>query len=129
MNSQKTIFIVDDDTFLLDMYSLKFREAGFHVEIASGGEEALEKIRGGLKPDIMLLDIVMPSIDGVEILRILKKEKLLTNTIIVILSNLSQKQDVQKAIDLGADDYIIKAHFTPSEVVKKVEEILNSRQL
>ncbi|MDP3785444.1 MAG: response regulator, partial [bacterium] len=88
MNDQKKIFLVDDDEFLLDMYSVKFRESGFQVDLARGGEEALAVLRQGLAPDIILLDIVMPAIDGFEFLRISGKENLCKNSKVIILSNL-----------------------------------------
>jgi len=121
--NKRKILIVDDDEFLLDMYSVKFRELGFEVEISFSGQEALEKIRNGLVPDIVLLDIVMPNMDGFEFLQILKKENLLKNTKIIVLSNLGQKDDIERGLSLGASDYIIKAYFTPSEIVKKIEKL------
>ena len=75
MSEQKyKILIVDDDEFLLEMYSLKFRTAGYQVEVAKSGEEALEKIRGGLETDAMLLDVVMPGLDGFETMKIIRKD-------------------------------------------------------
>ena len=108
---------------MLDMYSLKFRESGFLVDVAKGGGEALEKAKA-VNPDVILLDIVMPQLDGFEVLRSLKKEKYAEGAIIVILTNLGQKEDVERGLALGANDYIIKAHFTPSEVVNKVKSLL-----
>ena len=128
MNSTaKKILIVDDDEFLLEMYSLKFRESGFDVEVAHGGEEALQKIKGGLRPEVLLLDVVMPGLDGFEVLRLIKKDNLLPGAFFVILTNLGQKEDVEKGLRLGAHDYIVKAHFTPSEVVKKVTALLEKK--
>lgn len=124
-NQIKKVFIVDDDEFLLDMYAIKFRESGFQVDIAKGGEEALEKIRGGYSPDAALLDVVMPSIDGFELLRIIKKENLLPHGVVIILTNLGQKEDIDRGLRLGANDYIVKAHFTPAEVVEKVSQLLS----
>lgn len=121
----KTILIIDDDPFILDMYVLKFKESGFAIEIAKDGKEGLQKIKD-LKPDIVLLDIVMPILDGFEVLRTLNKEKLLDTTRVILLTNLGQKDDVERGLKLGAKDYIIKAHFTPSEVVEKVKTVLNS---
>ena len=118
------VFIVDDDEFLLDMYAVKFRESGFEVEIARGGEEALAKIQSGYVPDAILLDIVMPGLDGFEMLRMMKKENLGGGSRVIILSNLGQKEDIERGLELGAKDYIVKAHFTPTEVVKKVEALL-----
>lgn len=124
--SQKTkILIVDDDDFLLEMYALKFREAGFDVDIASCGEEAVDKLKEGEKPNVLLLDIIMPKMNGFEFLSFIKKEKLLEDNMkVIILTNLGQKSDVDKGLRLGADDYFVKAHHTPSEIVGKVENLL-----
>ena len=121
--SATKVLIVDDDAFLLDMYSIKFKESGFSVEIAQNGEEAVEKVKE-LNPDVILLDIVMPKLDGFEVLRAFKKDKIAENALIIILTNLGQKEDIEKGLALGAADYIIKAHFTPSEVVAKVKSLL-----
>ena len=91
-----TVFLVDDDEFLLDMYALKFKSSGFNVEIAYGGEEALTKIKKGLSPDVVLLDVVMPKLNGFEFLEMARKEKLLENSLVVILSNLGQKDEIAK---------------------------------
>ncbi len=123
----KKILIVDDDEFLLEMYALKFKDSGFDVDSAKGGEETLAKLREGARPDIMLLDVVMPVMDGFEVLRIAKKENLMPKTIVVILTNLGQKEDVDKGMALGADDYIVKAHFTPSEVVRRAVGLIESK--
>jgi CheY-like chemotaxis protein len=122
-----TIMIVDDDAFLLDMYALKFTQNNFNVIPALGTPQALEKLQGGEKPDIMLLDIVMPVMDGLEFLEKVKKDKLAEDTMIIMLSNLGQDTDIDRAIKLGADGYIIKASATPSEVVTKVEEIMGKK--
>ena len=123
----KKILIIDDDEFLLDMYSLKFREAGFQVEVGRSGEEALNLVRQGLKPEVVLLDIVMPTIDGFEFLRLVKKENLLQGALVVILSSLGQREDIEKGLALGANDYIVKAHSTPSEVLRKIETLLEKK--
>ena len=124
MTQQKrTILIVDDDPFILDMYVLKFKEKGFATTIAKTGKEALQKIQEEI-PDVALLDIVMPAMDGFEVLRTLKDNPAATHTKIILLTNLGQKEDVDRGMELGADDYIIKAHFTPTEVVEKVNRVL-----
>ncbi|MCH7882943.1 response regulator [Patescibacteria group bacterium] len=122
--NKKKIFIVDDDEFLLDMYSVKFRENDFEVETASNSSEALDKINAGLTPDVILLDLVMPGLDGFEFMKKIKEKKLIPRSLIIILTNLGEKEDVDKGMKMGANDYIIKAHYTPSEVVKKVKELL-----
>lgn len=117
------ILIVDDDPFILDMYALKFREQGFDVEVARDGKEGLNKIKE-YEPEVVLLDVVMPILDGFDVMRELKKEKAGPTIRVILLTNLGQKDDVERGMQLGAYDYIIKAHFTPSEVVDKVRNIL-----
>ncbi|MBU2109629.1 response regulator [Patescibacteria group bacterium] len=118
------VLIIDDDEFLVDMYSIKFREQGFDVEIAFSGNEAIEKIKSGLNPDMILVDLVMPNMDGFEFLREIKNKGIAKNSKLIILTNLGQEDDIKKGLALGADDYVIKAHFTPSEVIKKVTAVL-----
>ena len=120
----KKIFIVDDDKFLLDMYTFKFKEKGFDVIQAFGSIDALNKLKGGIVPDIMLLDVVMPTMDGFELLSIIKNEKLAPNAKVLVLSNLGQPTDVEKGRSLGANGYVIKASATPSEVVEKVMTVM-----
>ncbi|RJQ30682.1 response regulator [Candidatus Parcubacteria bacterium] len=126
-NAKQKILIVDDDEFLLDMYATKFRQDGFDVEVASGGGDAIEKIKAGLKPHLMMLDVVMPGMDGFQTLEKIKNENLLPDSKIIVLSNLGQKEDITRGTSLGACDYIVKAYFTPSEVVKKASEVLNKK--
>jgi len=129
MTTAKTkhkILIIDDDEFLLDMYATKFREEKFDVETARGAREALDKIKNGLTAEIILLDIVMPGMDGFGFLEEIKKEKLLGNSKVIILSNLGQKEHIDKGLALGAADYVVKAYFTPSEVVQKINKLLAS---
>lgn len=120
---KRKVLIIDDDEFLLEMYTLKFQEHGFGVEVARNGKKALEVIPE-YNPDIILLDIVMPSMDGFEVLREIKKQKLAPNALILVLTNLGQKDDTEKGMSLGADGYVVKAHFTPTEVVEKVKGLL-----
>ncbi|KKT40832.1 MAG: Alkaline phosphatase synthesis transcriptional regulatory protein PhoP [Candidatus Giovannonibacteria bacterium GW2011_GWA2_44_13b] len=125
MPSETKVLIVDDDEFLLEMYSLKFKESGFIVEVAQNGEEAIKKAKEVL-PDIILLDVVMPKMDGFDVLRALRKENIAPKALILILTNLGQKDDFDRGMKLGAADYIVKAHYTPSEVVKKVRSLLEN---
>ncbi|MDP2668729.1 MAG: response regulator transcription factor [bacterium] len=117
------VLIVDDDEFLLEMYAMKFTEFGFQVDTAENGEEAVKKAKAD-PPDVILMDVVMPKMDGFDLLRNLKKENAAPDAVTLVLTNLGQKDDVEKGMKLGATDYIIKAHFTPSEVVKRVESLL-----
>lgn len=118
------ILIIDDDEFLLDMYATKFREESFDVETARGAKEGLEKIKNGLLVEMILLDIVMPGMDGFGFLEDAQKEKLIGKSKVIILSNLGQKEHIDKGLALGATDYVVKAYFTPSEVVQKINKLL-----
>ena len=126
----KKIFIVDDDSFLLDMYALKFSQSGFDVSTALGAIPALEKLRADptYQPDLILLDIVMPVIDGFEFMEKMKEEKLAPNAMHIVLSNRGQDSDIKRAQDLGAIGYIVKASTTPAEVITQVTEIINKAQ-
>ena len=125
-NSKKKICIIDDDNFLLDMYALKFNQNNFEVYTAPGAVQALEKVRGGLVPDIILLDVVMPEMDGFQFLETLNKENLLRNTIKIILSNRGQQSDIEHGEQLGASGYIVKANSTPAEIVARVIEMVKA---
>jgi CheY-like chemotaxis protein len=122
--SKKKILIVDDDSFLLDMYALRFTQAGFDVETASSASEVLEKLRAGLVPVICLFDVVMQTMDGFEMLETINQEGLIPKTIKIYLTNLGQEQDLARGKALGAASYIVKANSTPSEVVEKVNKVL-----
>ena len=122
----KKIFIVDDDSFLLDMYALKFSQGGYDVTTALGALPALEKLRaGGYAPDIILLDIVMPVVDGFEFMEKMKSEKLAPKAVHIVLSNRGQDADIKRATDLGAAGYIVKASTTPAEVITQVADIMS----
>lgn len=120
--NKKRILLVEDDRFLSDMYSTKLAESGFEVELAVDGEEGLAKIKEK-KPDLVLLDIVLPKKDGFEIMQEVRKDESLKNVLIIALTNLGQKEEVEKGMKLGANDYIIKAHFTPTEVDAKIRAL------
>jgi len=123
----KKILLVEDDQFLIDIYQKKLKDSGFEVEVAKDGEKALEILKEK-EFDLMLLDIVLPRIDGWKILEEIRKmkgeKKDLEKMKIVIWSNLGEKEDVKKGLSLGATSYLIKANFTPSEVVKEIEKLL-----
>lgn len=127
-DKKKTILIVDDDSFLLDMYALKFSQSGFTVDTALGSTAALQKLKQSVSPDILLTDVVMPVMDGFELLEKINEEKLIPNTIKIIISNLGQTEDIEKGKALGASGYIVKANATPSEVVARVVSITQPKQ-
>jgi DNA-binding response OmpR family regulator len=116
----KKILLVEDDPFLIDIYTTKLKAAGFSVEVAKDGQEAIRKLNEKT-PDLLLLDIVLPQIDGWEIL---EKARNFEKLKILVLSNLGQKEEVEKGLKLGATKYLIKAHYTPSEVVEEIKKVL-----
>jgi putative two-component system response regulator len=124
---KKKILIVDDDNFLLDMYALKFSQSNFEVYTAPGGAEAIEKLKGGLSPDLILMDIIMPEMDGFEMLEKINKENFSPKSVKIILSNKSEQQDIDRGNQLGVSGYIVKANSTPSEVIAQVNTILSKK--
>jgi|AntRauTorckE6833_2_1112554.scaffolds.fasta_scaffold35266_2 CheY-like chemotaxis protein len=131
MNSEHTqslkILIVDDDSYLSDMYSFKFQELGFETKVVQSAEAALSLIEAGVETfDVLLLDLVMPGTDGFEFLATVREKDLLKESTIIALTNQSREQDIEKAESLGARGYIVKASSIPSEVVTAVVEIHNS---
>ncbi len=121
------ILIVDDDQFLLNMYSFKFGKENFDVTAITGGEEALRKLREGFNPDVLLLDVIMPTVDGNELLNIIRKENLAPRAAIIMLTNQSKDGNIVNAKSLGIDGYIIKATTIPSEVVEEVLKITRAK--
>jgi CheY-like chemotaxis protein len=121
------VYLVDDDRFLLDLYAVKFKNAGHDVTLFSGGEELLAALRkGGAVPNLILLDIIMPGMTGFETLESLRKENLAKGSKVIFLSNQGQNSDIEKAKQLGADGYIIKASAIPSEVFTEAIRIIEA---
>ncbi len=123
MPSKKKILLIEDDEFLAELYATKLSMDNFEVFLALDGEKGQRMIKEK-KPDLILLDIVLPKMDGFEILRFLKSDKKLKDIPVILLTNLSQKNEVKKGLELGASDYLIKAHFMPSEVIKKIKNLI-----
>jgi DNA-binding response OmpR family regulator len=118
------ILLVEDDSFLLGMYATKFELEGFKVVMAEDGEKAVRAAQKEL-PDIILLDIILPKLNGFEVLKQLKAEDATGKIPVILLTNLSQRDEIEQGMKMGAKDYLIKAHFMPSEVVEKIKKILN----
>ena len=116
VENKKKLLIIEDDVFIRDIYQIKFEQEGFEVVMAENGIIAFEKMETFL-PDAILLDIVMPYMDGMEVLGKIKRNPSLKDIPIIMLTNISEKEKVEKAVEDGANDFLIKSHFTPSEVV------------
>jgi CheY-like chemotaxis protein len=127
-NTSYKILIVDDDKFLLNMYSIKFQKEKFEVVTATDGSDALKKLQEGFVPDAIVLDIVMPIMDGIEFLEKMRAQKLAEKTAVLILSNQGQSADIEKAKAMGIDGYIVKATTIPAEVVAEVMRMLAARK-
>ncbi len=124
--SKPVILLAEDDTFLSGMYVTKLTMEHYTVELATDGAMALDKARE-LHPDLLLLDVLMPKMNGFDVLRQLKADAATADIPVILLTNLGQKSDVQEGLDLGAADYLIKAHFMPSEVVEKIKRLLQPK--
>lgn len=117
------ILIVDDDTFLSGIYATKLDLEGFQVLTAHDGEEGIKAAQKD-KPDLILLDVLMPKLDGFEALKRLKADAGTKDIPVIMLTNLGQKEDIEKGLEDGAVDYLIKAHFVPAEAVAKIKKVL-----
>ncbi|MEK7610531.1 MAG: response regulator [Patescibacteria group bacterium] len=126
MNKNK-ILLVDDDRFLLDMYSTKFADRGFEVVTVTTGQEALGKLAGGLMPVAVVTNIIMPTMDGFQLIQSLRDKGYQHQMAIIILSSLGQKEDIEMGIKLGIDGYIVKASSTPTEVVERIIYIIEQK--
>lgn len=121
-----SILLVDDDRLLRDMYAVKFKEQGFTTEEAEGALEALERLRAGLSPDVIMFDIVMPGLDGYGFLETLHTEGLVPRAIKVALSNQGLDAEIERAKSLGANEFIVKANTIPSQVVSQVVHVVQN---
>ncbi|MGB3988494.1 MAG: response regulator [Minisyncoccales bacterium] len=117
------ILVVEDDKFLRELISQKLTREGYDVKEAIDGEDGVVKVKEE-KPDIILLDLILPGMDGFEVLAKIKDDPEVENIPVVILSNLGQRDDVERGLKLGAVDFLIKAHFTPGEIIEKIEKVM-----
>lgn len=125
-NKTYTVLLAEDDNFVSDIYNLKLQKEGFQVVLAQDGREAIKYLETEV-PDIIMLDIMMPYADGMDVLVAMQKDEHLKHVPILMLTNLSDRENIDKAMSMGASDYLIKAHFTPSEVVQKVRELIKQK--
>ena len=117
------VLIVEDDRFLRELLIRKLEGQGFIISTAVEGKEVLSKVKEEL-PQLILLDLILPGIDGFEVLKQIKEDSQINKIPVIILSNLGQQEEVEKGLKLGAADYLVKAHFTPDEIIGKIKEVL-----
>jgi len=123
MKSTKKILLIEDDPFISDVYITNLKNNGFEVLLANDGESGLDIIKKE-KFDLVLLDLLLPKIDGFEILRNIKKDPALKDIPVIILTNLGEKENIERGKELGAVDYLVKINFTPKEVIEKINSYL-----
>jgi DNA-binding response OmpR family regulator len=125
-NGKRRVLLVEDERMLAEMYATKFTMEGYEVVKAFDGAEGLAAAKES-DPDIILLDIIMPKLDGFAVLKELRADPKLKSVPVVLLTNLGQDDDVSKGKKLGATDYFVKADHTPAEVVEKVKQTLGGK--
>jgi DNA-binding response OmpR family regulator len=125
MSNDSTILLVEDDTFLIDILVQKFKSDGYDIIHAGDGETALKKVHEN-DPDLIFLDIILPGMNGFEVLKKLEDDDTVRDVPVAFLSNLGQKEDIEKGKRLGAVDFIVKANHSLDEIVNKAGEILDS---
>jgi len=124
MKNMKKILIIEDEEILLDLIQRRLLQEGYQVIVAKDGEEGLRKLKEE-KPDLILLDIIMPKMGGFEVMEEMNKDKDLKKIPIIIISNSGQPVELSRAKELGIKDWLIKTDFSPSDVVEKVKKQLN----
>jgi DNA-binding response OmpR family regulator len=123
---EENILIIEDDKFLRELISRKLINEKFKIDQAIDGEEGLKKLQE-VKPDLVLLDLILPGLDGFEVLERMKDNPSTSAIPVLILSNLGQKDEIEKGLKLGAVDFLVKAHFTPEEIVSKIKIVLGDK--
>ena len=127
MSEKNVILLVEDDPLMVRMYQRKFEADGYAVILGSDGEKALEAMRTGPKPNIILLDVMMPRMDGFQFLEVVKRNPEYADIPVILLTNISgERGHIEKGMALGATAYLVKSRYTPKQVVEKVEAILRA---
>lgn len=121
--AEKKVLLVEDDKMISSMYETKLKQEGYSVSTADNGATAIE-LAVQEKPDIVLLDVILPQLDGFSVLQELRGNASLKNTPIIMLTNLGTTEDKEKGEKLGATDYLVKANLTPGQVGEKIKEYL-----
>lgn len=120
---EKDILIVEDEPFVVNVYKTKLTKEGYSVHVAEDGEKGW-KIAQDVEPDLILLDLILPKMNGFDVLENLKSSENLRDIPVLILSNLGQQSDIQKGLDLGAKDYLVKSDTSLKEVLEKIQSVI-----
>ena len=122
----KTILIVEDDNFLQGLEATKLKKEGYDILNASNGEEALKIVEEKKKIDLILLDLLLPGVDGYMVLEKIRQEKTFLTIPVIVFSNLSEEKDIKRATKLGISEFMVKSNFTLDELSKKVKDLIGS---
>lgn len=123
--NQPVVLVVEDDQFLGELITTKLTKEGFNVHLATNGAEGLQKVQE-LKPGVVLLDIIMPEMDGFEVLKNVRslQDEAVAQTPVIVLSNLGQESNIERALALGANDFLVKSNFTTDEITQKIRKVI-----
>jgi len=124
---QDKVLVVEDDKFLRELFVRKLNSEKFDVSSAIDGENALEMLSKNM-PNIVVLDLILPGMDGFEILSKIKSDSATAQLPVIVLSNLGQQEDIDKAMSLGADDFLVKANFTLDEIIERIKEVISKKR-
>lgn len=125
-NNKRTILIIEDDFFIRELYERQFEKEGYAIEVAPDGPEGLLKA-SQTKPDLILLDIMLPKLNGLDLLRTLKSKPETKDIPVILLTNLGQESVIKEGFKIGAEGYLIKSAYTPSQIIEEVKEFLTKR--
>jgi len=117
------VLVAEDDKFLASAYRLKLSKQGWEVAIARDGQEALDYLKSR-QPDLVLLDLIMPNVDGFAVLEAIRTQPNLSHIPIIVASNLGQKEDINRALSLGAKDFVVKSETSLDQIVLKIKTLL-----
>jgi len=125
--AQKSVLLIDDDHYVLDFYADEFRNSGYDTDIAVGAAEALKKLRTEKNYSAIIFDVAMLAVDGFELFEMIRKEGLAKDSVFIVLTNVTDPDKIQKAKELGINNYLIKVSTVPKEAVSKVSQILEEK--
>jgi CheY-like chemotaxis protein len=122
------VLLVEDNQSLVEIYSITFTHQNFEIEVVRDGEECLQRVKS-IKPDIILLDVMMPKLNGIQTLEKLKADEITKAIPVIMLSNIAESSEEDQALKLGAVKYLVKSHYLPMEIVTIVKDVLLKNRL